>query len=99
MELKEYLDAEVEAAFNNPMIPETIFGCQMTLGGISDLGIVMDRLMNLNLFGFWMPNLTEKFSKFWVLLSIFQNFCKKYWQFLLTNPSLIRKMAWTPRYG
>ena len=81
MELKEYLDAEVEAAFNNPMIPETIFGCQMTLGGISDLGIVMDRLKNLNLFGFSMPNLTEKFSKFWVLLSIFQNFCKTFGNF------------------
>ena len=46
MELKEYLDAEVEAAFNDPMIPETIFGCQMTLSGISDLGIVLDRLTN-----------------------------------------------------
>ena len=78
MELKEYLDAEVEAAFNNPMIPETIFGCQMTLSGISDLGIVIDRLTNLNLFGFWMP---EKFSKFWVLLSIFQDFCKNFGNF------------------
>ena len=43
MELKEYLDAEIEAAANDPMIPETIFGCQMTLSGINDLGIVMDR--------------------------------------------------------
>ena len=30
MELKEYLDAKVEAVSNDPMIPETIFGCQMT---------------------------------------------------------------------
>ena len=29
MELKEYLDAKVEAVSNDPMIPETIFGCQM----------------------------------------------------------------------
>jgi len=61
MELKEYLDAEVEAAFNNPMIPETIFGCQMTLGGISDLekwhGLRdMADAVNRNVTKWWITN-------------------------------------------
>ena len=47
MELKEYLDAEVEAAANDPMIPETIFGCQMTPSANDIIsGIVMNRLTN-----------------------------------------------------